>query len=444
MHSVQEELYIGTGGIHAKGTADPMFAAGVGCIGCHSGAKEAPGHVGSPAHFPAADAESCTQCHSVLFSSMLAEWQSETKTHFGEAERIVADAKRKVTPYGDTPSGEQALELVAGAEKNLDLVSADRSWGAHNVIYTNELIEAAVRDADKAVTLVSSYGGYDISKFTHTTDPDKSCATRCHFGIEHTSFSLAGGTFSHYKHIFGEELYCTECHDVERHGVTLDSAYDCSTCHHVKGDADCASCHADYRYDILSYRGKSFEHTPHLDEARLRCSICHPETKPASVSVGCIDCHHKDKKRSCAECHATQTKMYAGTGGRGVEDTPSVMPGLKCRSCHTNLEERPTGETCTKCHKPAYASIFSSWQKGIGAKADEVSALLAEVKTVKSELAEITVDGESALALYENARANHAYVMTDATFGAHNQKYANALLSKSAEDLKKILEVTAE
>lgn len=70
--------------------------------------------------------------------------------------------------------------------------------------------------------------------------------------------------------------------------------------------------------------------------------------------------------------------------------------------------------------------------------------IFTEVKTVKSELAEITVDGESALTLYENARANHAFVMTDATSGAHNQKYANALLSKSAEDLKKILEVTAE
>jgi len=131
---------------------------------------------------------------------------------------------------------------------------------------------------------------------------------------------------------------------------------------------------------------------------------------------------------------------YRSSGG----DTPSVMPSLQCRSCHTNLEERPSGETCTKCHKPAYASVFTSWQKGIGAKADEVAGLLAEVKAIKSELDGITVNGENALTLYENARANHAFVMTDTTYGAHNQKYSNALLSKSAEDLNKILEAAAK
>ncbi|UCE26531.1 MAG: NapC/NirT family cytochrome c [Candidatus Coatesbacteria bacterium] len=443
MHSVQEEIYIGTGGIHATGAADPMFAAGVGCTGCHTGAIETPGHAGSPAHFPAADANSCTECHSVLYEPMLSKWQSDTKTHFRDAEWIVADAERKVAPYTGTPSGGQALELVAGAGKNLDLVADDASWGAHNVVYTNELIRAAVTDSDKAVKLLG-FAGFDTSGFVHATAPDETCAERCHFGVEHTRFNLAGDTFAHYNHVFSAGLFCTECHDVERHGATLDLAYDCSSCHHVKGDADCSSCHSGYQYDTLSYRGKTFKHAPHLDEARLDCRICHPLNKPASVSVGCIDCHHEDKERSCSECHPTQARMYAGTGGRGVEDTPSVMPSLKCRSCHTNLEERPTSETCTKCHKPAYASIFSSWQKGIGAKADEVATLLAEVKAVKSELAGITIDGESALTLYENARANHAYVMTDATYGAHNQKYANALLSKSAEDLNKILEATAE
>ncbi len=440
MHSTQNEMYIGTGGVNVKGTADPMFAAGIGCTGCHTGEKEVSGHEGSMAHFPAADEEACVNCHGNLFSAMLPNWQSETKEHYGEAVRIISNANNKIAPYLGTPTGDEAQELVKGAEKNLLLVALDESWGAHNVVYTNRLIEGAVKDANKAVKLVGGRPLSYVTEFDHAADTDANCATRCHFGIGHTSLQVNGLAFSHKKHVVVEGVKCTQCHDEKRHGSLLEDAYDCATCHHVKSDADCASCHDDFRSKSISYKGKSFNHGPHLNKAKLSCSKCHPEDKPTAVSVNCVSCHHEDKTKDCAVCHGTQSNMFRGTGGKGVEATPSVMPNLKCRSCHTNLKERPGASTCTKCHKDAYANILGSWQTSIDGKSGEVAILLAEVKKNNSKLSGLTIDGESAETLYKNARLNYIFVRADATSGAHNQKYANTILKKSKKDLEAILE----
>ncbi len=443
MHGVQSEVYIGFGGDDVKGAADPMFAAGVGCDGCHTGEIEVSGHTGSPAHFPAADTEACADCHKDdAYTDMLLDWQKDTRTHYTEALRIVNDARGKVGSGSGDAKKEKAGRLMTSAEKNMALVKDDKSWGAHNVVYTNRMIEAAVRDANEAVALYGYATRYDVSKFEHSTETEGNCATRCHFGADHTALTVKGRNFDHEKHVLGEELECRVCHDKDNHPEMLKTAYDCSTCHHEKKESDCTACHTGFTGKVITYQGKPFKHSSHLTKAGLKCSSCHPDGKPVPVSAGCISCHHKESNKDCGYCHNTQLNMYKGVGGRAVADTPSIMPGLKCPSCHTEPAppKKPGSDSCTKCHKDTYSGILTSWQKTVDKKLAETAELLGRVKEEKSKLEGVTVGGEAASELYENAKYNYNFVKDDGTRGGHNQKYANSMLKQSQADLEAILE----
>ncbi|OGF53360.1 MAG: hypothetical protein A2Z21_07950, partial [Candidatus Fraserbacteria bacterium RBG_16_55_9] len=69
-HSVQEEIYIGTGGSGIPPSPDPMFLSGVTCSGCHRFPGQSAG-----AAVPAAKPEVCITCHGPGFDRLLASWQ---------------------------------------------------------------------------------------------------------------------------------------------------------------------------------------------------------------------------------------------------------------------------------------------------------------------------------------------------------------------------------
>jgi len=440
MHSTQEEFYIGTGGLDTPDVPGAMFASGVSCAGCHNAPTHgAPVGTSESGAFPRASSDECAACHGVVYKKTLQRWQQETKKSYEKASGLVAQAKAAVYATGaDDPKRAYPRTLISQAEKNLELVARDGSYGAHNIIYTNGLIETAALKADKAAEKVGARIPFAPAKFRIPAEKD-TCAWRCHFGVERTPINVNGKTFDHGKHLFDYKLKCTDCHDAEKHGYTLPATYNCAGCHHVKGKADCSSCHGDARALTVSYKGRTFAHRPHLTTAKLKCDNCHAAASPATVAVDCAACHHKDKSKKCATCHNGEAAMLAGTGAPAGPGEPSPMAKLGCRACHGQPPLRPDAATCTKCHPAGYAAILKGWQNNTSKKSGELENKLAAAAAAKDALAGLFVGDVDGATLYKRAAADLRWARGDGSRGVHNNKYTNDVLKTDIDALDDLL-----
>jgi nitrate/TMAO reductase-like tetraheme cytochrome c subunit len=413
LHSLQEGMYLGTGGLDTPSVPSAMFGADVSCVACHKGAEHGRLTTGA---FPRATAESCVSCHGVVYKRVFERWQKETRK----------------------PSRASARTLIAQAEKNLDLVAADGSYGAHNIIYTNALLETAALKADKAAKKVGRRLSFEPDRFKVPTQED-TCAWRCHFGVERRTLAVAGKTFDHGMHMSGGKNKCTSCHDAERHGFTLATAYNCAACHHVKGEAECSSCHGDVSGLAVSYKGRPFDHGAHGARPETTCLTCHPAESPSVVRADCSSCHHKEEEKNCASCHATQAKMLAGFGAARGKGKPSPMAKLGCKACHGQPPVRPGAASCTKCHPAGYANIFEVWGKTSQENYRKLSIEVKEARGRRAALEGVTVDGRSGAAIYEEAAADLKWAGADGSWGGHNYGYVNEVLKKDAAALEQAL-----
>jgi len=433
-HAVQEGIYVGAGGLDTAGVPSAMFEAQVSCAGCHTA-----GVAAGAGAFPAATAEACVSCHGVAFGRMYEKWRGETKRRYEKARAVVATAKASVYATGARdPSRASARTLIAQAEKNLDLVGADGSYGAHNVIYTNALIETAVLKADRAAALVGRAGRVDASRF-HVPPEKDTCAWRCHFGVERLPLTVRGKTFDHGRHLQQEGVTCTACHDAERHGVTSPTAYNCSACHHSSDGAECASCHGDASHLQVRYHDRAFDHAGHILRSKLPCSGCHATENPAAVRVDCMGCHHKDTGKSCASCHAVAAGMLAGTGAPGGPGKASPMANVACVDCHGRPPAVPAEGGCLDCHNAGYAKIYGVWRKGVEGNYRKLSIKVKEVREAGLRLDAVTVEGRTGRELIEQAEADLRWVGADGSWGAHNNSYPNAVLQQDLKALESLL-----
>lgn len=439
-HSLQQGMYLGTGGLDTPNVPSAMFGAAVACNACH----EAPAHgisggAAGNGMFPRATGESCASCHGVVYKRMLERWQKETRKTYERARALVNSAKAAVYATGPRdPSRASARTLIAQAEKNLDLVAADGSYGAHNIIYTNALLETAALKADKAAKKVGRGLSYEPNRFAVPAQED-TCAWRCHFGIERNLITVRGKTFDHGKHVVDAGKKCADCHDAERHGLTLSAAYNCAACHHVTGKVDCASCHGDVSGKTVTYQGRSFDHASHIPRVKGNCARCHPATSPSQVQADCSSCHHEGKSKNCAMCHSTQAMMLVGAGAPGGKGKPAAMAKLGCKACHGEPPVRPDAGACAKCHPGGYANILKSWRKSSQDNYGKLSQRLKEARDLGTALAGVTVDGRSGAAIYEEAAADLRWAGADGSWGAHNSAYVNEILKKDAEALEQAL-----
>lgn len=433
-HSVQEGVYIGTGGLDTPSVASAMFDGQVSCSGCHT----ASGHAGTAA-FPRATRGSCVSCHGVAFGQVYDSWTTETKKSYEKAKAMVAAAKAAVYATGSSdPARAHARTLIAQAEKNLELVAEDGSYGAHNVIYANALIETAVTKAAGAAKAAGRKIHYALATFRVPAEED-TCAWRCHFGIERRPVVAAGKTFDHGGHLSRGGIECASCHDLERHGLTLPTAYNCSACHHARGDVDCSSCHGDVSRLSVTYRDREFDHGVHSARSGLGCNGCHPADSPAVVRADCSSCHHKDEAKNCASCHATQAKMLAGFGAARGRGKPSPMATLGCKACHSQPPVRPDAGACTKCHPAGYANIFKVWGKTSQENYRKLSIKIEEARRHRTALAGVAVDGRNGAEIYERAEADLKWAGADGSWGVHNNAYVNEILKKDADELEQVL-----
>jgi nitrate/TMAO reductase-like tetraheme cytochrome c subunit len=253
---------------------------------------------------------------------------------------------------------------------------------------------------------------------------------------------------------------CTICHtppekEIQFAGISYNHSdfvqrgVECEKCHlsvvQGKGEAPkemCLSCHGEPE-KLERYNEHNFIHDVHVTSRKVECFQCHTEiTHKVVTDIGIL-------KNECSSCHVNmhdaQKYLYSGTGGKGVPDQPSVMflAKVDCTACHIDLSGKgkfspggytykPVEAACLHCHGKEYEGILDEWKRTIDKKLRVVGNLIEETKFyVKNRDV-----GEVKRKLLEEAIYNYELVKWGK--GVHNIEYADALLNKAEENLKKI------
>ncbi len=201
---------------------------------------------------------------------------------------------------------------------------------------------------------------------------------------------------------------CSVCHDwqyvIENGQIDLyrydhtkiqKTGKECNLCHTnvVMGDGtvpieNCYQCH--FERDYLNKIGDTdFVHTKHISEHKVECLQCHltiqHKIRHVTLETGIPDCS------SChSGMHGAQLRLYTGTGGIGVPDTPNPTYeiGLNCKGCHVfpNVNGSVKGlagdtnvaryESCEKCHGSGYNRILQNWEEVTNRRLSHVDTIV--------------------------------------------------------------------
>jgi len=311
-HSVQEEIYIGTGGRGVEPMPDPMFISGVACFGCHRArpVREPSGRVSVVLE---TGPEACVSCHGPGFDELMLRWQRSIQDYLNEL-------KVKLSRFEGRLEGLDSVipkveELYRLARENIELVERDGSLGVHNIHYVNGLLQRSERALIEAEAILT--GSQPSLEPAQTSKYD--CA-RCHVGVERSLMPSDVQTASHKLHLARYD--CDACHGVRpgEHGTTFPTARDCSACHpkaqqlaEMSG-RDCLACH-EAEVEVPSELVR-FPHAQHVD---FGCGFCHlgvirmdhlefmlSKPKLRFDHRGCSRCHASDMPpdgTNCAKCH---------------------------------------------------------------------------------------------------------------------------------------------
>jgi nitrate/TMAO reductase-like tetraheme cytochrome c subunit len=125
----------------------------------------------------------------------------------------------------------------------------------------------------------------------------------------------------------------------------------------------CMLCHSGVEAQRGTWRGRSFDHGPHLLKAQLDCAACHrthEERAPGEVvrfgPEGCIPCHHRKTAAaggSCLQCHADVKSRVVKSFRGPFAHQAHLDAGLECGSCHDPAagQLRPAKAVCAQCHQ---------------------------------------------------------------------------------------------
>ena len=138
-HMIQRSTYKSAPEVaHVAGdgsAVSPMFMVHVDCTGCHVQEKPLSIKPQSGATVAAGVAAACDTCHKAgLGATMIPMWQKNT--------RELYESVGKMVPAGGAGSA-KAQQLAAEAQRLLEIVRMDGSWGVHNPRYTQKLLEQA-------------------------------------------------------------------------------------------------------------------------------------------------------------------------------------------------------------------------------------------------------------------------------------------------------------
>ncbi|PIS37362.1 MAG: hypothetical protein COT35_06435 [Nitrospirae bacterium CG08_land_8_20_14_0_20_52_24] len=240
---------------------------------------------------------------------------------------------------------------------------------------------------------------------------------------------------------------CLECHDQE--------TTPCSKCHQrgaseviaalpkadVINRTDCEKCHADFASKPITFYQVEFPHDRHLKQG-LICKECHSNAKIHGEIVKsreiCMQCHHKDIKKECIECHAFENQFRNGLALEGIKGEADPMVEIvTCDVCHAKISEghnkKDVLAACSMCHKDAgFEKRVDEIQKKTDDSIQELEKLLEAKKKVvydipdvsQKEMQPVIDQGEKILQTLKKDRSR----------GFHNAAYSS-LLVKNARDI---------
>ena len=153
MHTAQEEMYMGTGGIGVKGSASPMFKANVKCIACHKVATQSPVNAKLIGQTYIGGVVGCKTCHGKGYEDIYKMWKENLKSMTVDADNKYAEAKKVMASVQkDNPDYQQALKIYNASSYNLLFVKTAR--GIHNIDYASSLLDNASSGFDQVVKLL--------------------------------------------------------------------------------------------------------------------------------------------------------------------------------------------------------------------------------------------------------------------------------------------------
>ena len=258
---------------------------------------------------------------------------------------------------------------------------------------------------------------------------------------------------------------CLDCHEIpnkviKRGLVTIDHSefadYKAScddSCHRkqvkntsIVPETICLNCHD---FDKSHGSDSAELHAHHTGKEKVECFVCHGDVshKPTeSVSVAammdCKDCH--------SDTHGIQQSIYSADYHTEQKSdkrilSPMFLTHVECTGCHTEQVKtgsggildsfgkiaKPVPQACDKCHQEGTGEKYIPfWQKGIKSLFNRVNNRLSELQN----RARLETDGQAAKKLQESIRQAKALlesVEADGSWGVHNLKYTEAMLTKA-------------
>ena len=312
LHSPQKQMYMGVGGLGISDVPSRMFAAKVGCEGCHTGSvSDSTVSSSAGADIYEAKRQSCIRCHGAGYDLMLDDWIREMNS----AMQFTSVAENRVRELLGTLDESRTRDSAAAAFlrdalANIELVR--RGAGAHNVEYAVRLLNTSIdqiavahRQLDMQLALPD--------RPAVMAQPDGYCSSLCHnrlntHGTEY--FAEMEIDFDHLTHDF---IACTNCHSVQKHKQEIISKGECMSCHHTEEGREygvvCSDCHS---AEAAFYDGS--------------VSVAGVEIEPDIMSISDV---------SCIDCHSVE---------QGAETLRQVLD--RCNSCHEEwgVEPMPVDE----------------------------------------------------------------------------------------------------
>ncbi|MHC4509509.1 MAG: cytochrome c3 family protein, partial [Planctomycetota bacterium] len=259
---------------------------------------------------------------------------------------------------------------------------------------------------------------------------------------------------------------CTACHDVpetpiKRGLVTIDHAefvsYKASceeSCHKNEiqmtskvDDRVCLNCHS---FSKDQHANSTELHEIHMSQEKVECFACHGQvshgqTAVASLSVmmDCRNCH-SDTHQVQRTIYATQYPMQEKATDRVL--SPMFLTHVECTGCHIERVQRRSGildsfgtvakaapRACDTCHAEGMGQKYVPfWQGQIRAKFEQVRL---KVENLEAQV-QVQSNEETTKRLREKigqARLILESVTSDGSWGVHNFKYTEAMLTRAEE-----------
>jgi len=271
-----------------------------------------------------------------------------------------------------------------------------------------------------------------------------SCAiggcTSCHFEPK-GDIKVGNWNFNHKKYI-ARGVACEKCHTNVVQGDG-----------HVP-EGKCVECHNQPEILKTKYTTE-FMHKTHVTDHKIECISCHASlrhqigkvTNMAHSATVCDKCHAK-------EMHGSPRDLYAGTGGIGVPDSPSLMyvTNLDCVTCHrkggeglaalhtTKYTEKALGEACVDCHGEGFDETLKLWKKILAKAEMETNERIFQAQKAIYDAEKGGGENgalKKAKNLLSEARQNFNFVSLGK--GVHNIEYAVRLLNVASNKAEQAL-----